>query len=135
MGIIDHNLFRKDLNEAAELAGIDFLINTVVNLWGESAAIYAGDWKTAFDAALSDAKKSYRTPITGDKDIVISNAYAKVNESMIALPLALPLVSHRGGEVVIIANAPEGQITHYLVGAFGKTSMPASTLNARYRRM
>ncbi len=122
MGIIDHNLFRKDLNEAAELAGIDFLINTVVNLWGESAAIYAGDWKTAFDAALSDAKKSYRTPITGDKDIVISNAYAKVNESMIALPLALPLVSHRGGEVVIIANAPEGQITHYLVGAFGKTS-------------
>jgi nickel-dependent lactate racemase len=122
MGLIDQNLFRKDLTEAAGLAGIDFLINTIINLWGESVAIYAGDSKLAFEAAVKDARGHYRTPTTINKDIVISNSYAKVNESMISLPLAIPLVNPAGGDIVLVANAPEGQITHYLVGSFGKTS-------------
>jgi nickel-dependent lactate racemase len=122
MGIIDHNLFRQDLTEAAGLAGIDFLINTIVNLWGESAAIYAGDWRLSFDAAVKDAKVHYRTDVTTGNDIVISNSYGKVSESMISLPLSLPLVRPTGGDIVLVANAPEGQVIHYLVGTFGKTS-------------
>jgi nickel-dependent lactate racemase len=120
MGFIDDNMAKKDIDEAVELAGIDFLINTIVNLWGESVAIYAGDWREAFAAAVRDAKMHYRTPKVTDKDIVIANSYAKASESMISLAAAIPLVSHRGGDIVVIANAPEGQVTHYLVGIFGK---------------
>ena len=32
------------------------------------------------------------------------------------------MVSARGGDIVIVANAPEGQATHYLIGPFGKTT-------------
>ena len=123
MGIVpDNNLFKRDINEATELVGIDFLINTIPNLWGEPVAVYAGQWQQSYSAAVQDARKHFRTPPTTDKDIVISNNYAKANESMIGLASAIPLVDSRGGDIVVIANAPEGQVTHYLTGPFGKTS-------------
>lgn len=122
MGYHENNLFKKDLDEAAGLAGIDFLINTTVNLWGESVAIFAGHPVPSFEAALKDAERNYVTPKSTGNQIVISNSYAKASESMICLPAAIPLVSTQGGDIVIIANAPEGQVVHYLVGIFGKTT-------------
>jgi lactate racemase len=120
MSIIEGNLFRQDIDEATELAGVDFLINTVVNLWGEPAAIYAGDFKQSFLAAAKDGKDNYRTQKVSGKDIVISNSYAKASESMISLAAAIPIVRPEGGDIVVIANAPEGQVVHYLVSKFGK---------------
>jgi nickel-dependent lactate racemase len=120
MAMVENNLFRKDLDQAAELAGIDFLINTTVNLWGESVALFCGNWKAAYAAAVKDALVNYRTPAIKDMDIVIANSYAKASESMISLAAAIPLVSTCGGDIVLIANAPEGQVIHYLVGMFGK---------------
>jgi hypothetical protein len=32
------------------------------------------------------------------------------------------MVSRNGGDIVTITNAPEGQVTHYLAGPFGRTS-------------
>jgi len=65
-------------------------------------AVYAGQWQQSYSAAVQDARKHFRTPPTSDKDIVISNSYAKANESMIGLASAIPLVnrtnsSWRGG--------------------------------------
>jgi len=54
--------------------------------------------------------------------VVISNCYAKVSESMIALAAAIPLVNPCGGDIVIISHAPEGQVAHYIAGIFGKTT-------------
>jgi lactate racemase len=120
MSFIEHNRFKKDIDECAELAGIDFLINTITNLWGESVDIFAGDWKQAFSAAVKEAKTHYRTPKCTDNDVVIANSYAKVSESMVSLAAGIPLVSKKSGDLVVVANAPEGQVTHYLVGLFGK---------------
>jgi lactate racemase len=120
MSIIEGNLFRRDIDEATELAGIDFLINSVVNLWGESAAIYAGEFKQSFLAAAKDGTINYRTPKVLNKDIVISNSYAKASESMISLAAAIPMIKNEGGDITVIANAPEGQVVHYLVSKFGK---------------
>jgi nickel-dependent lactate racemase len=122
MSFIEHNRFKKDIDVCAELAGIDFLINTTINLWGENVGIFAGDWKQAFAAAVKEARDHYRTPTSVDNDIVIANTYAKVSESMISLAAGIPMVSSKGGDLVIVANAPEGQVTHYLVGFFGKNT-------------
>jgi nickel-dependent lactate racemase len=122
MGIIENNRFRQNIDEAADLARIDFLINVITNLWGESVAIYSGDRKLAYAAAVKDALENYRTPPATGFDLVISNGYSKVSESMICLAAAIPLVSPCGGDIVIVANAPEGQVTHYLAGIFGKTT-------------
>jgi nickel-dependent lactate racemase len=121
MGIVEGNLLKKDIDEAAELAGLDFCVNAINNLWGEPAAIYAGDWKLAFKKAVEDATRHYRTPKIENQDVVISNSYAKASESIIALSAAIPMIN-RGGDIVVIANAPEGQVTHYLAGMFGKTT-------------
>jgi lactate racemase len=119
MGYSEENRLRKDMDDAVELAGLDFLITTVNNLWGEPAAIYAGSWKQSFAESVKDARHNYLTSKMADKDIVISNSYAKSGESLISLTAAIPMINKNGGDIVVIDNAPEGQVTHYLVGLFG----------------
>ncbi len=121
-GIFDNNPMHYDINEAADLVGLDVLINCIVNMWGESVAMYTGAMEPVHAAAVQEAKAHYLTPRVGDKDIVIANTFAKVNEAHIGLDIAYPAVNTKGGDIVLIGNAPEGQVTHYLLGPFGKTS-------------
>lgn len=116
MGIFDDNPMRLDIEEAATLAGLDVKIDCIVNTWGETAAIFAGALIPAYAAAVQEAKAHYLTPRAEDKDIVIANTFAKANEAATGLMTAFPAVSSRGGDVVLICNAPEGQVTHYLLG-------------------
>lgn len=119
MGIVEDNPRRRDINEAMEIAGLDMKIDALVNFWGETVALFAGAPMPTFTAALKDAKAHYLTPAAKDKDIVIANSYAKVNEAISGLMVAFPSIKQQGGDAVLIANAPEGQITHYLMGPFG----------------
>jgi len=119
MGVFENNPRRRDIDEAAAMVGLDMKIDALVNMWGETVAIYAGAPAPAYAAALTAAKKHYFTPLAEDKDIVIANTFAKVNEASSGLLIAFPSVSKKGGDIVLIANAPEGQVTHYLMGSFG----------------
>jgi nickel-dependent lactate racemase len=119
MGIVADNPRRRDINEAVEIAGLDMKIDAIVNIWGETVAIHAGAPMAAFSAALEDARVHYLTPSAKDRDIVFANSYAKVNEAISGLMVAFPSIKPQGGDAVLIANAPEGQITHYLMGPFG----------------
>ncbi|MFC1899605.1 hypothetical protein ACFLXP_04665 [Chloroflexota bacterium] len=121
MGLFDDNPMHYDVNEAANLVGLDFLVNCIVNSWGEIAAVYTGTLDTVHAAAVKDAKNHYLTPTTRDKDIVIANNFTKANETRIGLSVALPVVKNTGGDIVLIGNTPDGQATHYLLGPFGKT--------------
>ncbi|MCK4863573.1 MAG: DUF2088 domain-containing protein [Dehalococcoidales bacterium] len=119
MGVYKDNPRRRDINEVAEIVGLDVKIDAVVNMWGETAAVFAGAPAPAYATALEEAVAHYITPAARDKDIVIANTFAKANEAISGLLVAFPSVSQKGGDVVLIANAPEGQITHYLMGPFG----------------
>ena len=121
MGIFDHNPGRIDIEEAAVLTGLDVLINGIVNMWGETVAIFAGALKPAYAAAVQEAKKHYLTPKVKGKDIVIANSFAKSNEAWIGLPVTYSALKPEGGDIVLIANNPGGQVTHYLLGPFGET--------------
>ena len=121
MGIFDHNPARIDIEEAAALAGLDILINSIVNMWGETVAIFAGALKPAYAAAVQEAKTHYLTPRVEGKDIVIANTFAKANEAWIGLPVAYTGLKPEGGDIVLLGNTPEGQVTHYLLGPFGET--------------
>jgi len=122
MGIFDNNPMRFDIEEAATLAGLDVLINCIVNMWGETVAIFAGAMIPSYTAAIQEAKAHYLTPRVEGKDIVIANTFAKANEAFIGVNIAYPAVSREGGDVILIANAPGGQVTHYLTGSFGTAS-------------
>jgi nickel-dependent lactate racemase len=119
MGAFEDNPRRRDINEAADIVGLDMKIDAIVNMWGETAAIFAGAPQPAYAAALEEARTHYLTPSVRDKDIVIANTFAKANEAISGLLIAFPAVNKHGGDVVLIANAPEGQVTHYLMGPFG----------------
>jgi len=120
-GAYEGNLGRLDIEEAGDLAGLDVLINCIVNMWGETVAIYAGALRPTYEVAVKEAKQHYLSPSLAGKDIVIANAFAKANEAWIGMGITYPALKPEGGDVVVIANHPEGQVTHYLLGPFGET--------------
>jgi nickel-dependent lactate racemase len=123
MGVFDDNPLRLNIEEATALAGLDVKIDCIVNSSGETVAIFAGAPKPTWAAAVSEAKAHYLTPETKGEGIVIANTFAKANEAiMIGLNTAFSAVGDNGGDVVLIANAPGGQVTHYLMSDFGKTT-------------
>lgn len=120
MGALDDNPRRKDIDEAAAIAGLDMKMDALVNMWGETVEIYAGAPGVQYAAALEAAQRHYLTPHATDTDIIIANSFAKASEAISGLLIAFPSVRW-GGDVVLIANAPDGQATHYLMGPFGNT--------------
>lgn len=121
IGNFDENPMRLDIEEAAELAGLDFIVESLINEWGEPVKVFAGALKPAYAEAVKEAKTHYFTADPGEVDIAISNGFIKNNESYMGYPLASRAVSkHGGGDVVVMANAQEGMVVHYLLGSWGK---------------
>ncbi len=116
----DTNDTRLDMEEVARLVGLDMAVECIINLWGDTVALFAGAEPAAHAAAVAEARGHYLCPKARDKDIVIANTYAKASESAIGLRTGASL-KEGGGSLVLIANTPEGQVTHYLIGTFGRT--------------
>ncbi|MFC1935607.1 lactate racemase domain-containing protein [Chloroflexota bacterium] len=121
-GVFDGNPQPQDAMEIAKMANINFVINCLLNETGEVTDIFAGDIEAAHKAAVAEAKEHYQVPDTRDDDIVISNAYCKAIEANHALEAAYLAVNRSGGTAVTIANTHQGQIMHYLSGAWGMSS-------------
>ncbi len=121
MGIYDENLMARDVEEAAALARLDIMINVLMNSRGETTAVFAGALGPSYAAAVAAAKSHYLTTPAESPDIVIANTFHKANEGFIGANIAYRSVAE-GGDVVIIANAPDGQVTHYLLGPFGRST-------------
>ena len=133
MGKYPENILQQEIEEAAGLLGLDFCINILANGRGETCALYAGDYRSVFHAAVKLAKDHYATvPKPTNKDIVISNAFVKANEMPIAMGMGLRALKNFSGTVVIIANSPEGQVVHHLLGRWGRNyggrQYPVSTI-------
>ncbi|WP_309492461.1 lactate racemase domain-containing protein [Candidatus Hecatella orcuttiae] len=118
-GILKGNTVREDIEEAANLAAMDMKIDVLVNGFGGSAQIFAGNVHETFKQAVEAAKEHYSTRFEGKFDVVVANTYAKANEATLALSNWKHAVK-KNGVMVIIAQTPEGQVTHYLYGMFGK---------------
>jgi nickel-dependent lactate racemase len=113
----EENILRLDSEEAAKIAGLDMIVNTLVDLRRNSTDIFAGDVVKAQREGVEVAKEHYRTPLPSEADIVVSNAYSKASEAAIA---SWPVITlKQGGDFVLIVNAPTGQVTHYVHGRWG----------------
>ena len=116
----DINPRRLDMEEAASFANLDVLIECIINMWGETVSLYAGAPTPVREAAIKDAKAHYLAPKAEGKDIVIVNTYIKASEAAVDMRHGIASVSQNGGDIVLIANAPGGQVGHYLIGSWGK---------------
>lgn len=119
MGALADNPRRRDIDEGAGIVGLDMKLDALVNARGETVALFAGAPGPCYAAALEEARKHYLTPLAQDMDVVIANTFAKANEAVSGLMVAFPSVKPSGGDVVLVANAPDGQMTHYLMGPWG----------------
>jgi nickel-dependent lactate racemase len=120
MGNYDENVMRFDVEEAAKLAGLDVSINVLPNLRGETSALFVGDPVLGHREGVKLAKQVYATEGISGADIAVTNAFIKPGEAAISIFVALRSIKLPGGIVVMIMNAPEGQIVHYLMRSFGK---------------
>jgi nickel-dependent lactate racemase len=120
VGRIDGNIPRLDIEEATKMAGLDVKIDAIVNLRGEITSLYVGDPILEHQEGMKLAREVYATTPAKNMDIVIVNSYSKPNECAIAPFIGIPSLKEDGGDLVIIANEPGGQVVHYLFGEFGK---------------
>jgi len=116
----ENNVMRHDIDEAARMARLDVKIDTVLNGRGQITAVFVGDPIAAYAEGVKLARKVYATTPSEKPDIVVLNTYCKANEAVLAIPLLGGLLRGGQGDLVLIANAPEGQVPHYLVRSFGK---------------
>jgi len=121
MGNYDENVMRFEVEEAAKLAGLDMTIDGLLNLRGEISALFVGDPVLEHREGVKLAKEVYATEGISGVDIAVTNAFVKSNEAAISIFAAIRSIKLPGGTIVMIMNAPEGQITHYLLRSFGKT--------------
>lgn len=113
------NIIRLDAEEAARMAGLDFKVDTVLNLDLEPMSVYSGDLVEAHRMASRDALRWHRTEAPKEMDIVVANTYMRANEAQLGLWPAYQSVKEEGS-IVLIANAPDGEIPHWIFGQHGK---------------
>jgi hypothetical protein len=110
-----------EVTDVCRMSGLQFKADALINDRGQITEVFAGDPIEAHRAGVAVAKDHYGTPPSTGNDIVVVNAYAKYNEMAICMMMALGCVNFApAGTVVLIVDAPEGQVCHYLLNRFGK---------------
>ncbi len=120
LGTFEENLVWQDVVEATRLAGLDIKIDALVNTKGETTALFVGDPVAEQTEGVKLAREVYATPRPAGVEIAVVNAYSKASEANLTVPLGTQALGEEGGDLVVIANAPEGQVTHYVYRSFGK---------------
>jgi nickel-dependent lactate racemase len=120
VGKIEGNIPRLDIEEATKMSGLDVKIDAILNLRGEITGLFIGDPILEHHEGMKLAKEVYATVPAKNVDIAVVNAYSKPNECAIAPFVGIPSLKQGGGDLVIIANEPAGQVVHYLFGEFGR---------------
>ncbi len=117
-GKVAENIRRLDSEEAARMAGLDFVINGFMNGDSDVAGLVCGDVVEAHRAGVMFARKHYATKLYRDADIVVGNGYPMANESYKAYYLLRDSV-REGGDMVFLLYTPEGCRVHHYNGRFG----------------
>jgi nickel-dependent lactate racemase/CMP-N-acetylneuraminic acid synthetase len=124
IGQVGGNSRRGDIEEAARMAGLHFIVNTLSNSQGKTCAVFAGSPKEAFVEAARNAPKVYSTNVPYGADVGVFNTFPRDTWFLLSLNALNVWASRdpdkeivrRGGSIVIINACPEGLGEHGLVG-------------------
>jgi len=111
-GRIDGNPVRREIDEAAEMAPVHFLLAVVLDPEHRVVSVHAGDLRQAFRSACLDVDRMYRVRLPGRADLVVASPGghpkdASFYQSQKALEAAIRAV-RPGGDVALAAACPEG---------------------------
>ena len=119
LGNFENNLMRAECDAAGDAVGLNFKVDCLINRRGQVTNLYSGPFRATHAAGAEEGKDHYAVPHATGYEIAVCNAYAKANESAIALLLSLMILKPREGTAVLISDAPEGQVPHYVMRAWG----------------
>jgi lactate racemase len=125
-------LARHDAEEAAVMAGVHYLVNSVPTMHAGIAGLVTGNLVSAHRAGVAIAQQVYGTTAPRNADICIVSAYPKDNEFLQYSTAFAPLFSapepvvRPGGTVVVASAGSEGQGFHALFGPGMKLGHGAS---------
>ncbi len=119
------NPVREQIDEAAGLMGLDFIINVVQDIKKNVVGVFAGDLAAAHRAGCGLAKAVYGVNIP-KADIVITDSYPADIELWQAAKgvYSSELVVKDGGYVILVTPCPEGVAkTHPEIERFGYATL------------
>jgi nickel-dependent lactate racemase len=120
LGNFDDNIMRAECDAAGDITGLNFKFDCLINRRGEITNLYAGPFRATHRAGAEEGKEHYGIPHATGYDIVVCNAYGKASESAIAHRFAtLALKPGAVGTAILISDAPEGQVSHYVFRSWG----------------
>ncbi|MFW6116673.1 MAG: lactate racemase domain-containing protein [bacterium] len=110
--------YRADIEDIADICGLDFVADSVINEKCEIVGLYTGDLRLAHRAATRLARQVYQVkgPPVADAAIVsaypIESDFIQASKGILAGTGALSVKA--GGPVLLIASCPEGAGHHYI---------------------
>ena len=117
-GKVEENPFRADLDEAAQIAGLDIKVDAVINGTRKIVGLFVGDPGAEYRTAVDFARTVYTTHSTPGMDVIVANTYPVEGQPEKA-SWAGEKYLRRGGTFVAIEMAACGHLPHYLIGRFG----------------
>lgn len=111
-GRLEGNPVQEDMEEAAAMVGVDFILNVVLDAHKEIIHAVAGDMTAAHRAGRAFLDTLYRKPIPAQADIVlVSQGGAPKDLNLYQTQKALDNAKHAvkpGGVIVLIGSCKEG---------------------------
>jgi len=104
------NVVRKEMEEVADVVGLDFIVNVVFNGNGEVVKVVAGDMRKAFREGVRVAEQIYRREIPELADVVLVNTYPALIDYWQAIKgfAHAQLGVKEGGTIILYTDCPDG---------------------------
>jgi nickel-dependent lactate racemase len=109
-GRVEGNLIRRDMEEAAEMAGLDLIINTILNKNDEVVKVVAGDPVQAHRGGVRYSEETFGVKFSGPVDVAISGSHPRDETFGRAMKAIFPadLVTRSRGTIVLVAPCYSG---------------------------
>jgi nickel-dependent lactate racemase len=111
-GVLKGNPVSEDMEEAAEFARPDFILNVVMNGAGDTVEAYAGDMEKAFLEGVALVDRVWKVPVERKVDIIVVSAGGaprdvNLYQAYKGLHNSLDTLSD-GGVAILVAECQEG---------------------------
>jgi nickel-dependent lactate racemase len=94
-GSVSENVRRMDAEEGARMAGLDFVVNAILNADRDVSDLVCGDVVEAHRAGVEIGRTHYATKTVDNADISIGNGYPMANEGYKAYHISLESAKER----------------------------------------
>ena len=125
MGKLLDQGMRFEIEECGKMVGNLFKIDCFLNTKSEIIDIFAGDPIDEYYEAAKVCKSYYEIEKPEKVDVVIVNSNFKSNESNVSYGVAVQCFmdeKNKNGDIVLVNFAKSGQVPHYMIGHFGRTT-------------